>query len=247
MISIITATYNVRDTIVPLTASLKAQTSADFEWIVVDGASTDGTQLLLAQMQGLPLRWISEPDFGIYHALNKGLGMASGDYYLVVGADDQLEPHAIESFSAALKSAPDVVSAPVWIEDVLMRPRDAKDWFRSGPPMVAAHSVGTLMRRDLHQRLGWYSRRYPIAADTFFLLRAVEAGCRFIEIDKPVGRFGRDGVSSVDVLGALCESLRANIEVRGQLLLQLAMFAVRLIRNYPRIARRLSAMRRIDR
>lgn len=250
-ISVITVTLNCASTLPALVASLQAQTRSDFEWIVVDGGSTDGTVDLLRNLEpGFGFRWISEPDFGIYHALNKGLAMAGGDYYLVIGADDELEPRAIGCYGRAVAGheqaggeRPDIVSAPVWIDGALISPRAGLSWLRSGPPMVSAHSVGTLIRRDLHQSLGFYSRKFPIAADTHFLLKAAVSGCRFLHISEPVGRFGRDGVSGIDTLGALTESLRANIEVRGLLPLQLALFIPRVLRSYPRIARGAQRMR----
>jgi glycosyltransferase involved in cell wall biosynthesis len=244
VISIITATYEASAGIAQLADSLRAQTLREFEWVVIDGGSTDGTREILSQYNDVVTHWVSEPDFGIYHALNKGLALASGEYYLVIGADDQLEPNAIDAFTAALRDSPDVVSAPVRIDGELVRPRGPRDWVRSGPPMVSAHSVGTVIRRDLHQRLGMYSRRFPIAADTYFLLKAVAAGCRFVHIDEPVGRFGRHGVSSTDVLGALCESFRAHVEVQGRLPLQLLLFGLRLVRNYRRITRAVAAVRK---
>jgi glycosyltransferase involved in cell wall biosynthesis len=238
MISVITATYNAAPTLPALIASLRAQTRRDYEWVIVDGASSDGTQDLLRGATDVATRWISEADFGIYHALNKALALARGEYYLVVGSDDTLLPDAIEAFAlAAATSGADVIAAPVLVNGVAVQPRRNLAWLRSGPPMVAAHSVGTLIRRSLHDELGLYSRRYPIAADTFFLLRAERTGKSFARLDAVVGSFGTGGASSADTLGALCESWRANVAVRGLYWLQLPLFVLRLLVNGPRIAR----------
>ena len=91
MISIITATFNSAQTLPTLIASIRAQSDRSFEWIVVDGGSRDDTVALLRDAGDVVTRWISEPDFGIYHALNKALLLAQGSYYLVVGSDDTLE------------------------------------------------------------------------------------------------------------------------------------------------------------
>lgn len=95
IISVITATYNSAATIGALIAALEAQTDADFEWVLVDGGSCDHT-VSLAQEAALQRKAIiSEPDFGIYDALNKGVRRASGEYYLVLGADDTWAREAV--------------------------------------------------------------------------------------------------------------------------------------------------------
>jgi glycosyltransferase involved in cell wall biosynthesis len=237
-ISIVTATYNSASTLPALIESLRQQSNRAFEWIVIDGGSSDSTVELLRDAADLVTRWVSEPDFGIYDALNKGLNLARGEFYLVAGSDDTLEHHAIASFSrAATESGADVIAAPVRVDGTVVHPRTKLSWLRSGPPQVAAHSVGTLIRRSLHDELGLYSKRYPIAADTLFLLEAERAGKRFARLDTVTGSFGTAGASSADTLGALCESWRASVAVRGRYWLQLPLFVLRLLVNGPRIAR----------
>lgn len=238
MISIITATYNAEGTLPALIASLRAQSNRDFEWLIVDGASDDGTVALLRDASDVITRWISEPDFGIYHALNKGLALAQSDYYMVLGSDDTLLPGAIEAFArAAAVSGADVIAAPVLVDGATVFPRRKLSWLRSGPPMVAAHSVGSLIRKSLHTEIGPYSRRFPIAADTYFLLQVAQRKKRFAYLNEPVGSFGTVGLSSADTLGALTESWRANVAVHGRFWLHLPLFLVRLLANAARIAR----------
>jgi len=241
MISVITATRNAERHLPALIASLRAQTSRDFEWVIVDGASSDGTLELLRGASDMATRWISEPDFGVYHALNKGLALARGEYYLVIGSDDSLLPGALEAFSGeAAASGADVIAAPVLVDGITVHPRRRLAWLRSGPPMVAAHSVGSLIRKSLHDEIGPYSRRFPIAADTYFLLQAIQRKKRFGYLNEAVGSFGTAGLSSGDTLGALTESWRATVAVRGRFWLQLPLFLARLVANGSRIARRSS-------
>ena len=238
MISIITATYNSAATLPALIASVRAQRQRAFEWVVVDGGSSDATVRLLGESGDVVTRWSSESDFGIYHALNKGLALARGDYYLVVGSDDTLLPGAIEAFArAAAASNADVVAAPVLVDGTTVHPRKHMPWLRSGPPMVAAHSVGSLIRKSLHDEIGPYSQRFPIAADTYFLLQVAQRQKRFVYLDEAVGSFGTTGLSSGDTLGALTESWRATVAVQGRLWLHLPVFLARLVANRARIAR----------
>ena len=238
MISVITATFNSAATLPALIASMRAQTDRDFEWLAIDGGSTDATIEILRGASDVLTCWKSEPDFGIYHALNKGLALATREYYLVMGSDDTLAPSAIAAFrAAAIRSDADVIAAPVRVDASVVQPRRRATWLRSGPPGVAAHSVGTLIRRSLHDEIGVYSRRYPIAADTYFLLQIAQRGKRFDYIDDVVGRFGTAGASSNDTLGALCESWRAHVAVHGRYWLHLPLFIARLLANGVRIAR----------
>jgi glycosyltransferase involved in cell wall biosynthesis len=238
VITILTSTLNSGLTLPPLIESLRAQTDRSFQWIVIDGGSTDETLRLLRDCGDVLSHWISEPDFGIYHALNKGLALATGEYYLVVGSDDTLERDAVAAFGKAARATQaDIIAAPVFSADRLTLPRRRFAGLRSGPPFVAAHSVGTLIRRSLHDEIGLYSRRFPIAADTQFLLQVAQRHKRFAYIDTAAGRFGGGGASSNDTLGALCESWRAHVEIRGTFWLQLPVFAARLLINGPRIAR----------
>ena len=243
-ISVLTATYNAAEHLPRLMESLNAQTDRDFQWIVIDGGSQDETLAQLRDAGNLVSHWQSESDFGIYHALNKAIGLATGTYYLVVGADDLLYPTAIENFrKAALVSGADIISAPVVVDGVVIPPRRRMAWWRSSPLFVSSHSVGSLIKTRLHQELGLYSRRFPISADTYFLLQVRKAGKSFYYFHEPVGAFGTTGVSSNDTLGGLCESFRANTEVRGFLAIHMFLLVLRVLKNSIRINRALARRR----
>ena len=94
-VSIVTATYNAAHTLRDTIESVLAQDYGDIEYIVVDGASTDGTLALLHSYESRfdgRMRWVSEPDKGIYDAMNKGVKMATGDWIYFLGCDDYLYP-----------------------------------------------------------------------------------------------------------------------------------------------------------
>jgi glycosyltransferase len=92
-ISIITASYNNCGTIEDTILSVLSQTYPYIEYILVDGGSTDGTVDVIKKYDTAVTKWISEPDNGIYHALNKGLAMASGDVIGYIHADDVLHDY----------------------------------------------------------------------------------------------------------------------------------------------------------
>ena len=91
MISIITATYNSAETINDTIKSVLCQTNKDFEYIIVDGGSTDETIDIVKSCESEfsgRLKWVSEKDKGIYDAMNKGIKMASGDIIGILNSDD---------------------------------------------------------------------------------------------------------------------------------------------------------------
>src|SRR5262245_157296 len=104
-ISVITPTYNAATTLPRLIASLRTQTDRDFEWVIADGHSNDGTLEMLRGIDDLDIRITSQPDYGIYDALNRGVRTCSGEYYVVIGADDFFEPEAIRNFRSNVYDA----------------------------------------------------------------------------------------------------------------------------------------------
>jgi glycosyltransferase involved in cell wall biosynthesis len=104
MVSVVTVVWNAAATLPETIASVHAQRgTADLEYIVVDGASTDGTRALL-ESDNVDL-WISEPDEGIYDAMNKGIALARGEIVVLINADDRLIPGALARGVRALRRA----------------------------------------------------------------------------------------------------------------------------------------------
>jgi glycosyltransferase involved in cell wall biosynthesis len=99
-ITVITPCLNAARTIEATLASVRAQAYRPLEHIVVDGGSSDGTVELLERTPGI--RWTSEPDSGLAHALNKGIAMASGDVIGEINADDVYEDGALSAVGAAM-------------------------------------------------------------------------------------------------------------------------------------------------
>src|SRR4030043_2013220 len=87
-ISIITAVYNNAQTLEKCINSFLSQTYPDIEYIIIDGNSTDGSKEIIKANENKIIRWISEPDKGIYDALNKGIGMATGEVIGLLHSDD---------------------------------------------------------------------------------------------------------------------------------------------------------------
>lgn len=236
-ITVLTATYNSAAVLQQLVTSLEAQTDTDFEWVVSDGASTDSTLAIVAAAR-LRKHVLSGSDFGIYDALNKGLRVASGDYYLVVGSDDVLMPDAIANYRRALVAGgelPDMVTAAVMASGIRSDVRPGKAWLYGLRGHVSQHSVGVLVRRDLHERFGYYSRRFPIAADQYFIKTAANGGAKIRVADFVAGEFGQAGTSSMDAAGTLTEFFRVQLLTERHRAVQVLLFLLRLLKNFRRL------------
>lgn len=234
MISIVTAVYNSEGCIQHLIDSLLAQSEKEFEWVVVDGGSSDRTVEIISGYSGqINLKVLSEPDFGIYDALNKGIKLSSSDYYLVVGSDDVLSPNCIEQYSKAIKEHKDIdfVTGNVKYGNRTLTVKNTSSAISGAWSFVTCHSVGLVVRRSLHEQFGYYSRYFPIAADQLFIKKAVLGGAKVKMLDFIAGEFGQDGLSSSNVLGHITETFRVQYETERFKTLQIMLFVMRLVKN----------------
>lgn len=183
-VSIVTAVYNNCDTIAQAIESVFSQQHADIELIVVDGASTDGTREVLARYSSKIAVLVSEPDQGIYDALNKGIGLATGDIVGFLHSDDLLaDEAAITRVVACMKDS--TVDA-VYGDLVYVRKNDpaqvVRAW-RAGPFNRTSLARGWMpphptfyARRSVYERLGNFDTTFRIAADYDCMLRFLKAG-----------------------------------------------------------------------
>lgn len=235
MISVVTATLNAASSLPRLAESLRRQTCTDFEWIVIDGASTDGTEDALSHFADINPRFTSQTDFGVYDALNRGLRLAAGEYYLVVGADDLLAPDAIERYQAVATATQADLIVFNLIENGKVIDYTLGKSIELRQRSFAAHSVGTLIRKKLHDVHGYYSPRFPIASDRHFLEKVKQSGAKIHFEPHVAGEFGTTGLSSRDRLGALTESFRVAVDTGGNKAFELVVFLLRLLWNFRKL------------
>lgn len=176
-LSIITAVYNRERTIAAALASLHAQTHADIEHIIIDGGSHDGTLPLLRAAN--PAHLVSEPDKGIYDALNKGLALASGDAIGILHSDDMLADAEVLADVAATfaRTGADAVYGDLDYVANDDTGRIVRHW-RAGPYSRARLKRGWMpphpalfVRRHVIEQHGGYDTRLSIAADYDAILR----------------------------------------------------------------------------
>lgn len=183
-ISIITSCYNREATIHEAIRSVLAQDYPDIEHIIVDGASTDGTQKAIEEMINdkpahIDIKYVSEPDSGMYEALNKGIRMATGDVIALLHSDDVMyDSHTVSDVVSEMKRTQcDFLYADGLFVDAQRTDKVVRNWIggryskwkvRHG--WLPLHPT-CYIRRDVMTRLGLYDESYRIAADTDLLVR----------------------------------------------------------------------------
>lgn len=177
LITIITATYNSQKVVERCINSVLNQTYKNIEHIIVDGKSTDRTVDILKKFNNKTLKWISEPDTGVYDAWNKGIDLSKGDWILFIGADDSLYEDAIENYIEFLNNSNseyDFVSSRIHITNssgkIIRTMGWAWDWKSSRKRNNIAHP-GSFHSKSLFAKYGKYNTEYGIVGDYELLLR----------------------------------------------------------------------------
>lgn len=178
-LSLVTATKNCQETIKTCLQSISSQKYVSYENIIVDGVSTDGTHEICLQHAGSSATIISEPDYGIYDALNKGWALAQGDVVGYLHGDDILaSPHVLQLISEAFEDpSVDAVYGDLVYVDSVTTNRVIRYWRAGGfsrkslvrgwmPPHPALY-----VRKHWYENLGGFDTRYRIAGDYDFILR----------------------------------------------------------------------------
>ena len=180
-ISIIIATYNAQKRLGRCLDSILSQKTDDVELIIIDGGSKDRTRSIIEDYKSIVDYSISEKDDGIYHAWNKGVKIAKGDWIMFLGADDCLTPGAIRKIMQYLSSINydecDYVSAKINYLDeqgqLIKIIGKAWCWMEFRNKMTVAH-VGSLHSRMLFNEIGLFDTNYKICADYELLMRKKE-------------------------------------------------------------------------
>lgn len=227
-ISIITATFNAENFLPNLIESLKKQTDKDFEWVIADGLSTDNTLGLISEINDFKIVISSESDFGIYDAFNRAIKLSTGEFYIAIGADDELEANAIKNFKLHATNDINVVTASILIDKRIYK-RSVLPMFISGfRKKITGHSVATAFRKSLHEKYGYYSKKYPIAADFEFMMKLIQNNESIKQVDFVAGKFALGGLSSQDYVGTASEVMRVMVSFGYSTIIQIAIFIFRL-------------------
>ncbi len=210
LVSIITIVYNDRDYIEKTILSVIDQTYPSLEYIIVDGKSDDGTLDIIKKYENRISKWTSDPDKGLYDAMNKGLRMASGEYVWFVNSGDRI--FSEDMLELIMKSADykaDIMYGGTMIIDAdgneigdrRLKPPDHMTWksFRQG--MLVCHQ-SIIVRREIAPE---YNLNYRISSDVDWVIRAAKNSSVIHNTGLVLSKFLEGGLSRTKVRQGLKE------------------------------------------
>jgi glycosyltransferase involved in cell wall biosynthesis len=212
LISYVTVVRNNTATLERTLESVQQQTYDNVEHIVLDGASTDGTLDLILKYADRLDYFVSEPDLGLYDAINKAVPLARGQLICILNSDDWLEPHAAEIAARRMRDA--THEAALLLTAALVRgEREIYEWH---PEFVHPGSYFTCANdchnaiyatRAAYERSGPYDTSFRIAADFKWIMTCLEAGAAFVYTREATVNYSMGGTSG-DVRGHSVECMR---------------------------------------
>ncbi|AYL93787.1 glycosyltransferase family 2 protein [Mucilaginibacter celer] len=191
-ISVIIVTYNAADTLQACLDSIYRQTYPKLQIIVMDGASVDGTIDILKANSNRITFWKTEPDKGIYHAMNKALNHVKTDWIYFIGADDELLPE-FSAMAAQLDNTNCIYYGNVLVQNEK----------NGGPTNALTHTMHNICQQAMIYP-AWvfkkyrYDTTYPIAADYALNIRCwADKSLEFCYQDLTIANYNHTGISSV--------------------------------------------------
>ena len=205
-LTVITVCYNAVAHIERMLCSVRAQSYPNIEHVVIDGGSTDGTLDVIERYRDGIAYFISEPDNGLYHAMNKGIKASSGDVLIFLNADDRFCDRRV------LSDIVDVFCGYPELElvygDVLRDMRKGTErWRQMEVPTRRALARTTIChqaifaRRELFDHFGGFNESFRIVADYEWLMRVYMEGARILHLQRDISIIGTEGLSHATSYG----------------------------------------------
>ncbi len=216
-LTIITINYNNAVGLQNTMASVVNQTYREFEYIVIDGNSTDGSKDIILKNEKKLTHWISEPDLGIYNAMNKGILHARGEYLLFLNSGDFLENlNTIENIIYDLKSS-DIVYGNMIIDR-----KGVLEYAKTPEHLCFEEMIrGTLwhpvsfIKKELFSKFGLYNENNKIISDYEFFLKIIFIDrATTLHIDKFISVFNTEGIGSTDKYKVIHDKEKHDAQLR---------------------------------
>lgn len=204
-ISIVTPSFNSVDTIEETIQSVINQDYTNIEYLVIDGGSTDGTIELLKKYKTNINYWVSEKDNGIYHAMNKGIAAATGDYIGIINSDDCYTLEAVSKVASLIKDTQntDAVYAnsryiipnrpPIIIKG--RNPLTRSDFYN----MPMAHTT-VFIKKKCFEQFGTFDESFKASGDFDLLFRFFDKGVNFRYLDEVLTEIKFGGLTSTSTI-----------------------------------------------
>ena len=203
LVSVVTCVYNAASTLPKAMDSVRSQSWPYIEYVVVDGASTDGTGEIIEANDDQVSVLLSEPDEGLYDAFNRGVAVSTGDYVAVLNADDAIDSDHIEKSVRALEESGadfsygdvEMIHQRDGVEHVEHRPAD-HDYAKTLPSGTTdLHHATMVVHRRVFEKIGLFRKGLRIAADYDWFIRMHRAGFKGV-YSGVTSRMSHGGVST---------------------------------------------------
>jgi glycosyltransferase involved in cell wall biosynthesis len=205
-VSIITVCFNIAGMIEDTIKSILSQDYVDIEYIIVDGASTDGTLDIIKKYKNNIVKVISEPDNGIYDAMNKGLSSSTGDIVATLNGDDiYAEKTTVSRMVEFIQNNGLDAAYGDMVYFDRHDPGHVKRYWRPGPYKKGAFYHGWVIphptffcRKEIYEKFGYFNDTLQIAADFELMLRLVEKHqIKIAYLPKVIVKMGTGGKANV--------------------------------------------------
>ena len=212
-VSIITVSLNAEETIERTINSVLGQTYPEIEYLIIDGKSTDNTMEIVNKYASRIHYICSEPDSGIYNAINKGIEKSSGEIIGILNSDDFYDSNAVKNaVESFIKYDSDVVYG-----EIKTQKRDGE--FRNGkmfpfcdlPIKMVINHPTCFIKRSAYNKVGVYDESFKIAADYDLICRLAINGCSFTYNEKILAYFSDMGISSTNNVVCADETNRVSL------------------------------------
>ena len=238
LFSIITPVLNNKGGLLETIKSIKKQNFGNYEYIVIDGGSTDGT-LEVIKNEKFITKWISEKDEGIYDAINKGLRFSKGKIINTINSGDRY--YSKKSLEIIKKYFDEnnvsFVFGAVLKKKILYKYQPRKMFWTFN--FYPAHSSGFFVKKEVHDKIGNYSLKFPCSSDYDFFWRLIKKnnykGISTKE-DEIIGIFERGGFSSkYGVFKHIWEETLIRLNNRQNVFVVLTILILRLLKNFYKL------------
>lgn len=198
--SIITVTYNAEKVLEKTMLSIFSQTYSDIEYIIIDGGSTDGTLDIIKRYESHVAYWSSEPDKGLYDAMNKGLQKATGDYVWFLNAGDTLRTPDIIAKVADIDGYPDIIYGETDIVDGAghfmgnrrLKAPEKLNWKSFKMGMLVCHQA-FIMKRD---KAPLYDLKYRFSADFDWCIKCMRLSSKIVNSGEILINYQYEGLTT---------------------------------------------------
>ena len=234
--SIVTAVLNDAPHIAETMSSvLDGNSDCELEYIVIDGGSTDGTREIVARRAGELAAFVSEPDSGIYDAMNKGIALATGDVVGIINSGDRYLPGALKLAEQALDGKCDARHI-LW-GDVEYERGGRVRGFRPEKRRIGAFAPHPSMFVPLvyYRENGAYDTSFPLLGDYDFMYKAVNVlGVEPVYLPEVLAFYRAGGLSDRHIFACLRDELRVKLRYGASPFGAYGCYFLKLLKNLPR-------------